>query len=120
MLYSEELLEHYKNPQNFRVMDSPTGKVTLRNPLCGDVITLYVQISNHKVKDATFQGEGCAISTASASIFTEYMKGKSLSELQKIDQRRMIDIIGIEVSPGRIKCLLLPLEAVKRALAKIV
>jgi len=120
MLYTEELLEHYRNPQNFRVMSAPTQHITLRNPLCGDVITLFVHVRNQKVKDATFQGEGCAISTASASIFTEYMKGKSLSELQKIDQRRMMDIIGIEVSPGRIKCLLLPLEAVKRALAKIV
>lgn len=117
MLYTEELLEHYRHPQNFRAMKSASHQITLRNPLCGDVITLFVQVTKGRVEDASFQGEGCAISIASASVFTEYCKGKSTEELQLIDEHRMMKIVGIEVSPGRIKCLLLPLEALKRMLA---
>lgn len=119
MLYTEELLEHYRNPQNFHKMEQPTSTVTLRNPLCGDVLTLYLQTKRRAVIDASFQGEGCSISIAAASIFTQYLKGKSTTVLQKIDAKRMMSIVGITVSPGRIKCLLLPLEALKQSLRQI-
>lgn len=118
MLYTEELLEHYRHPQNFRSIQNPTHQITLQNPLCGDVITLFLSVKDDIVEDISFMGKGCAISTASASLMTEYFKGKSMGKLRKLDNKSTIKIVGIEVSPGRLKCLLLPLEAFKKALSK--
>lgn len=114
MLYTEELLEHYRHPQNFGVLDSPTNKITLHNPLCGDVITLYVEVEKGKISKVAFEGKGCAISTASASLLTEYIKGKKIEELRNLSKKSTMDIVGFSVSPGRIKCLLLPFEALKK------
>ncbi len=118
MLYSEELLEHYRHPQNFKKLKTPTHQITLQNPLCGDVIILYLRAEGDFVLEASFEGNGCAISTASASLMTEYFKGKSLKMLRKLDNKSTMKIVGIEVSPGRRKCLLLPIEAFKKALSK--
>jgi len=118
MLYTEELLEHYRHPQNFRSLQKPTHQITLHNPLCGDVITLFLDIKEDVVQDVSFVGKGCAISTASASLVTEYFKGKSLKTLRKLDNKSTMKVVGIEVSPGRMKCLLLPFEAFKKSLLK--
>jgi len=118
MLYTEELLEHYRNPQNFRALPEPTHQITLQNPLCGDVITLFLDVKGDVVEDVSFVGKGCAISTASASLMTEFFKGKSLKMLRKLDNKSTMKVVGIEVSPGRQKCLLLPFEAFKKALSK--
>ena len=118
MLYTEELLEHYRHPQNFKKLQSPTHQITLQNPLCGDEITLFLEVKGEVVQDVSFEGKGCAISTASASLMTEYCKGKSLKMLRKLDNKSTMKIVGIEVSPGRLKCLLLPFEAFKKALSK--
>ena len=118
MLYTEELLEHYRYPQNFKSLQNPTHQITLQNPLCGDVITLYLRAEGDIVKEASFEGKGCAISTASASLMTEYFKGKSVKMLRKMDNKSTMKIVGIEISPGRLKCLLLPFEAFKKALSK--
>lgn len=118
MLYTEELLEHYRHPLNFKKLNKFTHQITLQNPLCGDVITLYLNLENDIVQDISFEGKGCAISTASASLMTEYFKGKSLKMLRKIENKSTMNIVGIEVSPGRLKCLLLPFEAFKKALTK--
>ncbi len=114
MLYTEELLEHYRHPQNFGPIENPTHHITLQNPLCGDVITLFLRIQNEVVQDVSFAGKGCAISTASASLMTEYVKGKKVEKLRNLDKKSTMDIVGIEISPGRIKCLLLPFEALKK------
>ena len=116
MLYTEELLEHYRHPQNFGTLQSPTGKITLQNPLCGDVITLAIEIKNGKIYSVAFEGKGCAISTASASLLTGYIKGKKVEELRNLSKKSTMDIVGFSVSPGRIKCLLLPFEALKKIL----
>lgn len=118
MLYTEELLEHYRHPQNFKKLPNPTHQVTLQNPLCGDVITLFLVVKQGIVQESSFIGKGCAISTASASLMTEYFKGKSLEKLRKTDNKSTMKIVGIDVSPGRLKCLLLPFEAFKKALSK--
>ena len=118
MLYTEELLEHYRHPQNFKKLQSPTHQITLQNPLCGDEITLFLEVKGEVVQDVSFEGKGCAISTASASLMTEYFKGKSIKKLRKLDNKSTMKIVGIEVSPGRLKCLLLPFEAFKKALSK--
>lgn len=118
MLYTEELLEHYRHPQNHRPLQQPTHQITLQNPLCGDVITLFLDVKADVIEDVSFVGKGCAISTASASLMTEYFKGKNLKTLRKLDNKSTMKIVGIEVSPGRLKCLMLPFEAFKKALSK--
>lgn len=114
MLYTEELLEHYRHPQNFGKLSKATDTVTLHNPLCGDVIALSLKIVKDRVTEVAFEGNGCAISTASASLMTGYIKGKEVEKLRKLGKKSTMDIVGFEVSPGRIKCLLLPFEALKK------
>lgn len=88
-LYQEVILDHGKNPRNFRVMENADKKIDGFNPLCGDQITLYLKFKDGKVEDVSFQGKGCAISTASASMLTETMKGKTEEEANTLfDQFR--------------------------------
>ena len=76
-LYQEVIFDHNRNPRNFRVMDNANRQVEGFNPLCGDRLTLYLKIDDHIITDASFQGAGCAISTASVSLMTEIIKGKT-------------------------------------------
>ena len=79
-LYQELILEHNRRPRNYRVMEGADRVVESHNPLCGDALTLWVKLDGDRVADATFQGSGCAISRASASLMTEAVKGKTRSE----------------------------------------
>jgi len=118
-LYKEEILDHYKNPRNFGEMTNPTVSYQEDNPLCGDRLFLQLIIDGGKVTDVRFKGEGCAISTASASLMTEYIKGKTLPELEKLRGEDVLEILGIaNLSPARLKCALLPLEGLRHALTK--
>ena len=113
-VYGDILLAYYRNPRNFGTLASPTHSVTVNNPLCGDTIHLDIIFDNEIVKGIAFRGEGCVISQASASILTEYIKGKTKREVAKIDKDLMISLVGIEVGPTRLKCLLLSLEALNK------
>ncbi len=79
-LYQQVIVDHSKRPRNFRVVEGANRKVDGYNPLCGDKVTIYLKIEEGVVRDLSFQGSGCAISTASASLLTEALKGKTLSE----------------------------------------
>ena len=114
-LYKEIILEHYKNPKNFGKLSNFTHEAESNNPLCGDKISMQVNVVNDVVADIAFSGEGCAISLASASILTETLKGKTLSEAKGFQPKDLTNLLGIEVGPVRIKCALLPLEVFKRA-----
>ncbi len=114
-LYAEEILDHYKHPRHFGHLDHPTVTFHDRNPLCGDEITLELQIVDDKVADVAFTGHGCAISRAAASMMSEEIIGKSLDELKRWNKDNILDLLGIEVGPVRIKCALLPLKALKAA-----
>lgn len=81
-LYQEVILDHNKNPRNFREMESATNTADGKNPLCGDALRVYVEIEDDKVKDVAFKGSGCAISKASASMMTQAVKGKSKEEAE--------------------------------------
>ncbi len=83
-LYQELVLDHGRKPRNFRVMDDATTRAVGFNPLCGDKLTLFLRYANDVVQDASFQGSGCAISTASASLLTESVRGKSRREVEKL------------------------------------
>jgi len=115
-IYQEIILEHYRNPQNHGHIENPTKSVTVNNPLCGDILTMEVLVDGDMVRDIKFDGEGCAISIASASLLTEKVKQHTWSEAQEFTPDTVKELLGIELSPNRLKCALLPLEALKKLL----
>ncbi|MCX6732836.1 MAG: iron-sulfur cluster assembly scaffold protein [Candidatus Roizmanbacteria bacterium] len=113
-IYQERILQHSASPHNFGRLPSATNKILLDNPLCGDVIQMEVEVVDGIVKNAMFTGKGCAISKAAASLLTDEVKNKTISELRKMDKVSMIKMLGIELGPNRLKCALLPLEALQK------
>ena len=117
-LYRDEILEHYRRPHNFGTLPAPDAVHEGSNPLCGDRITLMLGLTEEGVvDDVAFTGRGCAISQASASMLTDEIKGKNLSEVARLGTDDVLDSLGIEISPARLKCALLSLETLRRALA---
>lgn len=115
-IYREEILEHYKDPQNFGKLKRFDASSKQLNPFCGDEITMYVALDKNKVTDIRFEGRGCAISIAAASILTEYAKGKLINELTKFLDEDMLALLNVEVSETRKKCALLALYTLKDCL----
>lgn len=115
-IYQEIILDHYRNPRNAKIIENPTSQISLNNPLCGDKITFSIVEGDGVVKEVGYNATGCAISIASASLLSEQIIGKTKDELKKIDKDYIIDLIGIELSPNRIKCALLPLEALSKVI----
>ncbi|MEM0349101.1 MAG: iron-sulfur cluster assembly scaffold protein [Candidatus Caldarchaeum sp.] len=112
----EIILDHYRNPRNYGELGDASVKVKDSNPLCGDVVEVFLKINSEGVVEkATFRGHGCAISQASASMLIESIQGKKLEELKTLDKQHIFDMLGIEVGPVRVKCALLPLKALKAA-----
>jgi len=115
-LYRDEILEHYRNPHNFGILESPTTAKEGANPLCGDRITLMLGINDEgRIEDVAFTGRGCAISQASASMLTDEIKGKTLDEISHMGSQNVLDNLGIEISPARMKCAMLSLETLREA-----
>jgi nitrogen fixation NifU-like protein len=115
-IYREIILEHYQHPHNYGRLIKPTVVIEAVNPLCGDKIILGAIFQGDKIKKIKFTGQGCAISKASASMLTDYAKGKTNDALRKLDSTFMIKMLGVELGPNRLKCALLPLEALKKLL----
>jgi len=132
-LYRDVILDHNKRPRNFRVLEG-VGKAEGSNPLCGDRLTVYVRVGNGTIQEAAFQGFGCAIAIASASLMTESVKGKALSEAQTLFEQflQMITapaeapvddlgdlsaFAGVRQFPVRVKCATLPWQALRAAAA---
>ncbi|CAN5638430.1 SUF system NifU family Fe-S cluster assembly protein [soil metagenome] len=117
-LYRDEILEHYRKPHNFGTLPEPDAVQEGSNPLCGDRITLMLGIgAGGTIDEVAFTGRGCAISQASASMLTDEIKGKPLAELARLGKDDVLESLGIEISPARLKCALLSLETLRRALA---
>jgi nitrogen fixation NifU-like protein len=117
-LYRDEILEHYRNPHNFGTLETPTTVKEGANPLCGDRITLMLEINDAgDVADVAFTGRGCAISQASASMLTDEIKGKPLSDIATMGRQEVLDNLGIEISPARMKCAMLSLETLRSAVS---
>jgi len=115
-LYRDEILEHYRNPHNFGILEQPTTAKEGANPLCGDRITLMLGINDQgTVEEVAFTGRGCAISQASASMLTDEIKGKSLDEIAHMGSKDVLNNLGIEISPARMKCAMLSLETLRDA-----
>ena len=111
--YREYILDHYKNPRNYGRLEAPTLSHEEDNPLCGDVIGIDLQVSDGQIEDVRFHGRGCAISQASASLLTERLKGMPLDDARKIGKEDVLEELGIEISPARLKCALLSLKVLK-------
>ena len=117
MMYQENILDHYKSPRNFGKIGNATVHHHEYNPLCGDEVELYLVIDeNKKVIDVKFYGRGCAISLASASMLTEQIKGKILDELKNMTKEDILEMLGIPISPVRLKCALLSLDTLKNSI----
>ena len=116
-LYKEHILDHYRNPRNKGALRHFDIKQESVNPSCGDTLVLYVLFDDSgRVKESAFEGSGCAISQAGASLLTEKIKGKSLDELKKLAKEDILEMLGIPLSPVRLKCALLSLDTFKNAL----
>ncbi|OLD03027.1 SUF system NifU family Fe-S cluster assembly protein [archaeon 13_1_20CM_2_54_9] len=116
-IYSEIILDYYRNPRNKGKLDRAQIRAKDTNPLCGDVIEIQMELDgDSKVKDIRFNGMGCAISQASASMLTELVKGKSLDEARKISKEDILSLIGGQLSAVRLKCALLSLKVMKTGL----
>src|SRR3989344_3654448 len=108
-MFREELLEHYRHPQNAGKIEKADVKFREVNPLCGDEIEIFANIKGGKVADIKFDGKGCAISQAAASILTEKVKGHLVKSVKKITNEKMLEMLPVKVSHLRMKCGLLAL-----------
>lgn len=114
-IYQQLILDHYRNPRNQGSLGAPTHFATVSNPTCGDKLEMHLLIKNDIIEEVKFQGSGCAISQASASILTDFLKGKSVDEVKKMKKEDLLELLGIELSLTRLKCALLALDTVKKA-----
>ncbi|MBI3990066.1 MAG: SUF system NifU family Fe-S cluster assembly protein [candidate division NC10 bacterium] len=134
-LYQEIILDHYKRPRNFRKLEGAKGEAEGYNPLCGDKVTVYLELEDDRVRDISFQGSGCAISTASASVMTEYVKGKTRAQAEALFERfhdlvtgklqttpdapelgKLAVFSGVSEYPVRVKCATLAWHTLRAAL----
>ena len=118
-LYRDYILEHYRRPHNFGVLENATASHEGANPLCGDRSTLQVKVHDGKIAGVGFTGRGCAISQASASLLTDEIKGKPVADAKGLSTNDVLDLLGIEISPARLKCALLSLETLQHALVDV-
>lgn len=119
-LYSEIILDHFKNPKNKGRIAKPTKKAEELNAQCGDNLKIYLKISrgpDGKITEAKFDGEGCAISQASADMLTDKIIGLTTTQIKKLTPKDIYKLLGIKISPGRTKCALLSLETIKKAIS---
>ncbi len=113
-LYREIIIERYKNPAYRGELDPHDISFEDENPLCGDHIKIDLRVDNNDmITEAAFSGHGCAISQASADLLLEYVIGKSVDEIKKMKKEALLDLLGIELGPVRLKCALLPLKIIK-------
>ncbi|MBP1985879.1 Fe-S cluster assembly sulfur transfer protein SufU [Halolamina salifodinae] len=108
-MYRQQILDHYKNPRNYGEMQDPDFSHVGENPSCGDTIQVDVKLADddETIEQVAFSGDGCAISQAAASLLTETLPGKSIDELQAMDTDDIVDMLGVDISPMRIKCAVL-------------
>ncbi len=112
--YKENILDHYRHPRNTGTLENPTYSHEEHNPLCGDVLQIDLIVNDEGVvEQVAFEGRGCAISQASASMLTEMIQGQTLEEVKQINKEDILEMLGIEIGPVRMKCALLSLKALK-------
>jgi nitrogen fixation NifU-like protein len=137
-LYQDIILDHGRHPRNFRAIPEPTHTARGHNPLCGDRVKIYLSLDGERIADVSFEGRGCAISTAAASLMTEVLKGKTVAEAEALfkhfharvtggeepelpealaeDMERLEPLTGVRAYPARVKCATLSWHALETAL----
>ncbi len=118
-IYREIILDHYRNPRNKGRLTDPDVTIHDSNPLCGDEIDMHLKVEEDRIKDIKFEGRGCAISQASASMLTEMVSNKPLSMVKNLSKEDILENIGLtNLGPARIKCALLSLKVLKMSMVK--
>jgi nitrogen fixation NifU-like protein len=113
-LYRQQIIDRYKHPLKRGVLDPHDFSFEDENTLCGDHIRMDVRLdSDGRIREAAFSGNGCAISMASADLLAEFVEGKELEDVRRIGKEQVLELLGIELSPIRLKCALLPLKVLK-------
>ena len=115
-IYREHILDHFRNPRHKGRLQKATASYEAWNPLCGDKLVFDVLVENGKLQDIAYEGEGCAISLAAASILSEAISGLHVEEIKKISYDDMLKLLKIPLTPARLKCGTLALDGVKAAL----
>jgi len=117
-LYSATLLDHFRHPRNYGILPEPDISNEQYNPLCGDRIRIELKLDRSTVSVARFKGDGCAISTAAASLLTELLIGKKVADLSRISDAQLISALESNIQPARLQCALLPLHALREGIKK--
>lgn len=115
-IYQEQILDHYHNPRHYGILDHPTHQSDTKNISCGDALHMDIIVKDGIIEDIEFYGNGCAISQAAASLLTEHIYHKSVEEAENLKPEAIVRLIGIELSPNRLKCAILSLETLHKAL----
>lgn len=118
-IYKENILDHYKHPRGKRAMEHPTAVGKGVNANCGDSVVLYLALAEGRVRDVSFEGEGCAISQAATSMLAEKLRGMELEAVRMLAPGDIYSMLGIRISPGRANCALLSYEALNQALKHV-
>ncbi|WP_181691032.1 iron-sulfur cluster assembly scaffold protein [Natronomonas sp. LN261] len=118
-MYRQQILDHYKNPRNYGELEDPDIEHVGENPMCGDTIKMFVELADDgdTIERVRFVGDGCAISQASASMLSGELHGKSLETVEAMDRDDVADMLGVELSPMRIKCAVLAEKVAQDAIA---
>jgi nitrogen fixation NifU-like protein len=115
-LYSATLLDHFRHPRNYGILPEPDISNEQYNPLCGDRIRIELKLDRSTVSAACFKGDGCAISTAAASLLTELLIGQNVADLSRISDAQLISALESNIQPARLQCALLPLHALREGI----
>lgn len=116
-LYQEVILDHYHHPRHHGVLKNPTHKSDANNPLCGDHLAMQARVTSGTAREVVFTGDGCAISIAAASLLLDQVQGKKVTVIAQLAPQDVLDLIGLELTPNRVKCALLSLETLQKLFA---
>ncbi|MGD1993016.1 MAG: iron-sulfur cluster assembly scaffold protein [Anaerolineae bacterium] len=117
--YRERILDHYRAPRHRGELEAPDLQAEVENPVCGDLVRISLRLDDQdRVAEAAFDGKGCVLSLAAASMLTERIHGQEISQVEALTEEDVLDLLGVELGPVRVKCALLPLRALKQALSK--
>ena len=117
-MYREVILDHYKNPRNYGALEEPDAHAEGQNPLCGDEVAISVRFGEdgQTIEDVRFEGRGCAVSQAATSMLTDLVKGRKAEEVATLPKEELLEEVGIQLTPIRLKCAILGLGVLKVAL----
>jgi nitrogen fixation protein NifU and related proteins len=118
-MYQDNILDHYENPSHWGTLEHPTFEIRDLNPLCGDEVRIQARLDDAgRLAAVYFEGKGCVISLAAASMLMEEVEGKTLDEVKKMGRQDMLDLLGVPLTTMRVKCAMLPLRALEKAIQR--